>query len=265
MRGGNAAGAAVWRPICERHVLLLPLFLLLAVAQEPVPVAPVVPAAADVVPSASVDEVMTMLDRERGAVNTLENSIRDMHARLGVAEEAVVNSTNNISLVRQQFFTVQRQALNNSNKFWNFTKRVALLNSSLELTGMELNATQPQVEDVLNASGTLEEVAASSGARENLNRLEVLNRQIWDATDQANPNNIDATEIRMTTLERDTDTFEGALRDQIRTTMVKRLRHNANKMRKALSNLGEAAGAIQPSSDAGDDLDQIGEQLGLGQ
>lgn len=69
-------------------------------------------------------------------------------------------------------------------------------------------------------------------------RMDNLYRTLWDLQDPAKSESLQMQEAQLHVLEHNADEFEVALAGEARAALVKRLRHGANRLRRALGRLG---------------------------
>mmetsp|Transcript_92394 Transcript_92394/g.258178 ORF Transcript_92394/g.258178 Transcript_92394/m.258178 type:complete len:410 (+) Transcript_92394:101-1330(+) len=77
-------------------------------------------------------------------------------------------------------------------------------------------------------------------------QLDKVNEVLWDMEDPTSSNSLDAQERQMSILEQDTALFEALLAKKSRKVLLRRLRHRADRLRRAVKRLGDAASLGEP-------------------
>eukprot|EP00747_Dinoflagellata_sp_TGD_P184460 gnl/TRDRNA2_/TRDRNA2_40075_c0_seq1.p1 gnl/TRDRNA2_/TRDRNA2_40075_c0~~gnl/TRDRNA2_/TRDRNA2_40075_c0_seq1.p1 ORF type:complete len:315 (+),score=72.68 gnl/TRDRNA2_/TRDRNA2_40075_c0_seq1:109-1053(+) len=190
----------------------------------------------------SLNTTLRLLNQSQHDVLALEASIKEIHERLGGAENVIVDASHNISNVREQIYTLKQASHKNKNYLWELRRYDAKLNGTLDFENLEVGQVGPSLQDTADAAGKMAKAATDAVSPEELEKLRTLNDKLWKATDPTNPLSVDKTEARARKGEKSMEKFEHEMKHHIHSLAVKQLRRGGNKLRKAIRHLDRVAG-----------------------
>lgn len=210
-----------------------------------------------------VNELVELLHSNEEAVQGLENEMSQLHNRLTNAETVNVDASGNITLARSGMFKLAVSAKHEADAISNLQQKGSLLGSRLDSARSSLNGAASRVEKSSETAEATAKIAQKVSSPEALKAQEKLNTEIWGLLDPTNKDSLPATELRVRSMEKDTDKFISDMGDEVKTVMVTKLRRSVGKLRKVIHQLGNAGksstGALgEVESDA-----PLGADLGL--
>jgi len=211
-----------------------------------------------------VASLVALLHSNEAAIQSLENTINNLHTRLVDAERVDVDAAGNVSLAKSGMYKLAMKAQNEGDELRTITMRSSTFTSGLDQADTLLAGASKRVALASKSAKATVFVAKQTASSKGLQAQDDLNNRIWKLLDPSNKDSLDATEKRVRTMEKAADKFRSQLRGEVKTVLVTKMRRSAGKLRRVIHRLGTAGNRM---SDAGlgevESSEHLGADLGL--